>query len=170
MIYRVKQFIWAIQSVFKPLDYEYVKKYLNEDEFNIFNKLSKIDKFHSIKVSKENIKLLYELNNSIENLDEINLAKVGLLHDIGKIENPMNILEKSTVVGLDKITDGKLKKFNKIKKVDTYYNHPKKAVIILKKFNYSDEFIEAIEKHHCKEKIIKNNKILYILKISDNKN
>ncbi|MGL5244049.1 MAG: HD domain-containing protein, partial [Sarcina sp.] len=96
MIYRIKQFIWAFQSFFKGVDYKYVKRYLNEGEFEVFDKLSKVDKVHSIKVSKENLKLLNELKNvSIIdsfynlNLNKIELAKVGLLHDIGKIQNPI---------------------------------------------------------------------------------
>ena len=177
MIYRIKQFIWAFQSFFKRIDYKYVKRYLNEGEFEVFDKLSKVDKVHSIRVSKENLKLLNELKNrSVSdnlnlNLNKIELAKVGLLHDIGKIQNPINIVEKSVLVCLDKITNGKLKKYDKVKKIDTYYNHPKKAINILKDFNYSSEFLEAVEKHHCyKERYIKNNKILYILIISDSKN
>lgn len=171
IIYRVKQFIWAFTSIFKEIDKEYISRYLNDEEKLLFNKLKKSDKAHSIRVSKENLNLL-ERDFNKGNLSEEDLAKVGLLHDIGKIDRPLNIFEKSIIVILDKITKGKLKKYNNIKLIGIYYNHSKRGVEILKNYNnniYSYEFLEAIEYHHMKNINI-NNKILVILRESDNKN
>jgi hypothetical protein len=38
---RIKQLIWALQSIFKKIDYTLVDKYLNEQEKRYFLKLSK---------------------------------------------------------------------------------------------------------------------------------
>lgn len=170
MIYRIKQFLMAVVYSFKEIDEEYIKTYLNENEIKIFNKLSKIDKQHSIRVSKDALDLLeisidrdeeYELNKN-------ELAKVALLHDIGKIERPLNLIEKSILVLLDKITNGKIKKYTNIKIIDIYYNHGQKGAAILNKSKYSKEFIEVLRKHHVELKT--DNKLLKIVKEADKRN
>ena len=48
MLYRVKQFLWAIGSNFKEIDYKYVDKFLDSKEKELFNKLKHNEKHHSI--------------------------------------------------------------------------------------------------------------------------
>ena len=38
-LYRVKQFVWALKSLSEDIDIEYVNKFLNKREKNLFNKL-----------------------------------------------------------------------------------------------------------------------------------
>ncbi|SHK83273.1 HDIG domain-containing protein [Clostridium cavendishii DSM 21758] len=152
----------------KKIDYEYINRYLNEDEKKLFEKLRRTDKFHSIRVSKDAIKYA-EVATKFDNINEDILGKLGLLHDIGKIERPLNSIEKSIIVILNKLTKGKLKKYTNFKIIDSYYNHPIKGVNILGDFEYDKVFLEAIEKHHNK-KINENNKLLNILKLCDDKN
>ena len=40
-LYRVKQFVWALKSLSQDIDTEYVNKFLNKREKNLFNKLKK---------------------------------------------------------------------------------------------------------------------------------
>ena len=49
MLYRVKQFLWAIGSNFKEIDYKYVDKFLDSKEKELFNKLKHNEKHHSIR-------------------------------------------------------------------------------------------------------------------------
>ena len=44
MLYRVKQFIWAIKSLFQEVDNNYVNKLLDKREKRLFNKLKKSGK------------------------------------------------------------------------------------------------------------------------------
>ncbi|MBD7910842.1 MULTISPECIES: HD domain-containing protein [Clostridium] len=164
VIYRVKQFMWAIASKFKPIDISVIKKYLNNDEENLFNKLSKSEKHHSIRVCKD------ALSKSIlRDVDKEKLAKIALLHDVGKSLGNLNIIDKSLIVILDKMTKGRLKRYNFSKKIDIYYNHPKKSVELLRNIHkYDDEFIEAIRKHHGKD--IGTNVYLKIVKECDDSN
>ena len=167
-MYRVKQFIWAVKSIFEKIDYNFVNKFLNEDERKLFNKLTKSDKHHSIRVSKEAIQILNEKSNYID-IDVDRVAKASLLHDIGKIEGSLNIFEKSTMVILNKVTNGKLKRYEHIKQIDIYYNHPKKGRDLLEKLDiYDKEFLDSIRYHH--EKNNSDNILLEIIKESDDKN
>ena len=43
---------------------------------------------------------------------------IKALHDIGKGEHSLNIFEKSTLVILNKITNGKLRRLDNIKNID----------------------------------------------------
>ena len=104
-LYRVKQFIWALKAMRENIDVEYVNKYLNTNEKELFNKLKKTDKQHCIRVSKDAVKY-----SKVANISTHRVAKVALLHDIGKGYYGLNIIEKSVLVILNKVTKGKLKK------------------------------------------------------------
>ena len=123
-LYRVKQFVWALKSLSEDIDTEYVNRFLNKREKKLFNKLKKTDKHHCIRVSKEAVNLS---KGKKINLNRV--AKVALLHDIGKGEYGLNVIEKSVLVILNKMTKGKLKKYDGIKAIDSYYNHAEKVQI-----------------------------------------
>lgn len=164
MIYRLKQFIWAVRSLFQDIDNEYVNKILNKREKRLFNKLKKYDKQHCIRVSKDAVILSRQ-----KGVNSKRVAKVALLHDIGKIEYRINIFEKSILVILNKLSRGNLKKFDNIKAVDVYYNHAQKGADVLKKFNiYDKEFLDTVRYHHNKN--IVGSKLLDIIRESDNRN
>lgn len=164
-VYRIKQFIWAITAYFKPIDKNLIKKYLNENEQILFDKLRLEDKHHCIRVCNDAIKKT-EVNKY--SIDEEKLAKIALLHDIGKSYKGLNIIDKSVLVILDKFTKGNLKKYDN-NKINTYYNHPKESVNLLKNTCiYDKEFLEAVEKHHYKE--ISSNIYLKIIKECDDQN
>ncbi|ATD53756.1 HD domain-containing protein [Clostridium chauvoei] len=165
-LYRVKQFLWAIESNFKRIDYDYLRKYLNSDEIKLFDTLKHNDKHHCIRVCKDSI-LMKEQENI--DVDDFKLAKAALLHDIGKSKFKLNIFEKSIVVLLDKATNGKINKYDNIKQIDIYYNHPKIGEKILRKYNYDEEFLQVIKQHH-NYNYDNNNKILEIISKCDNKN
>ena len=163
-LYRVKQFIWALKSLSEEIDADYVNKYLNKKEKSLFNRLKKTDKQHCIRVSKDAIRL-----SEGKNINKNRVAKVALLHDIGKGEYSLNVIEKSVLVILNKMTSGKLKKYDNIKAVDSYYNHAKKGADLLKHFNkYDKEFLDTIRYHHSNK--VQGNKLLDIIKESDNRN
>lgn len=163
-LYRVKQFVWAIKSLSEDIDNKYVNKFLNKEERKLFNKLKKSDKQHCIRVSKDALSLSKE-----RNINSNRVAKAALLHDIGKGEYGLNIVEKSILVILHKVSNGELKRFNKFKAVDTYYNHGEKGADLLKKFNvYDKEFLDTIRYHHDKK--INGSKLLEIIRESDNRN
>lgn len=165
MLYRVKQFVWALISMFKKIDNKLLDKYLREDEKQLFNKLKKSERHHCIRVCNDCLLASKDID-----LDMNKLARISLLHDIGKIEGTLNIVEKSILVIINKIIGGDLiNRCKKYKKIYLYYNHPQNGVDILNKIGiYDKEFLEAIEKHHIEEEC--NNRYLSILKYCDDKN
>lgn len=163
-LYRIKQFVWAMKSLSEDIDNKYVNKFLNKEERRLFNKLKKIDKQHCIRVSKDAVNL-----SKNRNINSNRVAKAALLHDIGKVEYGLNIVEKSALVILHKVSNGALKRFDTFKAVDAYYNHAAKGADLLKKFNsYDKEFLDTIRYHHDKK--IKGSKLLEIIRESDNRN
>ena len=164
MLYRVKQFFWAIKSLSEDIDKDYVNKFLNKKEKRLFNRLKKMDKQHCIRVSKDAVILSKD-----KGLNAKRVAKVALLHDIGKAEYRINIVEKSILVILNKLSKGNLKKFDNIKSVDAYYNHAEKGANVLKQFNiYDKEFLDTVRYHHNNNVV--GNKLLEIIRESDNRN
>ncbi|WP_040215094.1 HD domain-containing protein [Clostridium polynesiense] len=169
-LYRVKQFYWAISSFFKKVDYKYINEHLSPDEIKFFSRLKKGEKLHCIRVSKDASSFYEENLNCFSNksITKERIIKLGLLHDIGKIKQPLSVIDKSILVILHKITKGDLKKYSNFKKVDIYYNHPIEGVKILKEFGYDDDFLFAVANHHSK--IQGDNETLKILSYADNKN
>ena len=169
---RVRQFIMNLTDRINEDDYKYVKSKLNKKEYEIFNAISKSEQKHSVRVAKEIENIIDELKkgNNFEGgytltngeiLDkeiifsakedliknEEMLVKVGLLHDVGKSRQKINIIDKSIIVILNKLTNGKLRNIN-LKKIQCYYNHSEYSYEILKEINKNNVFLEAIRNHH----------------------
>lgn len=157
--YRIKQFYWGITSKITLEDEKFIIKYLNRIELDLFNKLPIYDKVHCIKTARE-----------VEQISMKNytLIKAALLHDIGKTYTKFNLIDKSIMVLLDKITRSKIKRFSKIKKINVYYNHAEIGYNILKKYCYDERFLYFIKNHHNSD-IIEDVE-LNILKKCDSKN
>lgn len=162
--YRIKQFFWCFSTDIDIYDKEFIEKYLNKSEYELFYKLPKYEQKHSVKTSKD----VQEVLKS-ENLYNETLVKVALLHDIGKIYCKLNPIDKGILVLMDKLTNGYLKKFNKIKKVYVYYNHPEIGYNLLMKYGYNEEFLYLIRNHH-NYNIDNESKYLKILKMCDSRN
>ena len=67
--YRIKQFYWAVSSFFKKVDEAYLERYLNEEERALFDKMTKADRHHAIRVAKDAeayYKSLMKYTNNIE--------------------------------------------------------------------------------------------------------
>ena len=174
MFYRVKQFIWAVVSSFEEIDHNYINLFLNDEEKLLFFKLIKSEQQHCIRVSKDMI-VTSDIDINKLNKKEIEVGKLGLLHDVGKIEAPSGPISKSIIVILDKISKGNLKKLKQFKRVDVYYNHAEKGLEVLKGFNeskYSSNFLEAVQLHHRSSKYIydSSNEYLKLLKLCDERN
>ncbi|WP_414698531.1 HDIG domain-containing metalloprotein [Peptacetobacter sp. AB845] len=169
---RVRQFIMNLTDRINEDDYKYVESKLNKKEYEIFNAISKSEQKHSVRVAKEIENIIDELKkgNNFEGgytltngeiLDketifsakedliknEEMLIKVGLLHDVGKSRQKINIIDKSIIVILNKLTSGKLRNIN-LKKIQCYYNHSEYSYEILKEINVNNVFLEVVRNHH----------------------
>jgi putative nucleotidyltransferase with HDIG domain len=147
---RVKQFYINATDLMKNEDYDYVKRKLNNEEYKLFNKILKSEQKHSVRIAKE-IEFIID-NNLIDDIDIIEnknlLIKAALLHDIGKSKQKVNIIEKSIIVILNKLTKGRLKKIQKSKKIQCYYNHSEYSYNLLKNIIEDDLILNIIKNHH----------------------
>lgn len=162
MLYRVKQFYWGITPNISKEDEEFLREYLNKTEIRLFFALNKNEQAHSLRTAKD----VMDLVKDKESHDK--LIRAALLHDIGKIEQKLNVFDKSIMVILHKITGGRLRKFTEIKKIDVYYNHAEKGYNILKQ-HLEDERVLYLVRNHHKEEIVDDEE-LDILKKCDSKN
>lgn len=147
---RVKQFYINATDLMTNKDYEYVKIHLNNEEYDLFKKILKSEQKHSVRIAKE-IEYIIE-NNLVDDIDIIQsknlLIKTALLHDVGKSKQKVNIIEKSIIVILNKLTKGNLKNFKKSKKIQCYYNHSEYSYILLKDIIKDDLILSIIRNHH----------------------
>lgn len=165
-MYRVKQFLWGIKSLYKEIDEDLIKRFLSEDEIVMFKSLKINDQHHCIRVCKDSL----EVNRDFElNIEEYKLGKAALLHDIGKTKLYLSLIEKSIIVILDKITSGFIRRFDNIKQIDIYYNHPKIGYDLLKDKGYPIYLLEVVRDHHNKLKV-RDNDYLTIIAFCDDRN
>lgn len=147
---RVKQFYINATDLMTNKDYKYVKRNLNNEEYDLFKKILKSEQKHSVRIAKE-IEYTIE-NNLVDDVDIIQsknlLIKTALLHDVGKSRQKVNIIEKSIIVILNKLTKGNLKNFKKSKKVQCYYNHSEYSYVLLKDIIKDDLILSIIRNHH----------------------
>ena len=162
-LYRVKQFYRSIVSRLNEDDFDFLKLYLETYELQLFNQLPTYDQKHCINVARD-VKATCNQRNLISK----DLIKVALLHDIGKIYNSMNPIDKSIMVIMHNLTRGKLKGYNKNKKVNIYYNHGDIGYNLLGKFGYDDRFLFLIKNHHNNN--IREDVELNLLKECDDRN
>ena len=162
MIYRIKQFLYAITAKMSAEDISYVKCYLNEKEQKLFFKLRVYEQAHCLKVAQNMV-----VQNKVLNVeDKSEMIRIGLLHDIGKIKYPLNPIEKSMIVILNKLTKGRIKKFSKLKMVKCYYEHAQIGYELLCAIGeYNSTFLQAIKEHHNPE--FKSQKIELLKKCDD---
>lgn len=157
MFYRVEQFIKAITAKITSEDIAFVKTYLNERESQLFFRLKPYEQRHCIDVARK----LEAITRG-----EAEMIRVGLLHDIGKLVYPLNPIEKSIMVLLDRLTHSKIKKYPQWKLVKCYYEHPRLGYDLLSQIgNYEAGFLEMIKAHHQAES---GNTKLALLKEADN--
>lgn len=162
-IYRVKQFYMSIVSRINDEDIGFLKIHLETYELQLFHQLPTYEQKHCINVARD----VKKTSDSRE-LKSKTLIKVALLHDIGKIYNSMNPIDKSIMVIMNRITHGKIRSYKKNKNVNIYYNHGDIGYNLLKKYGYDDRFLFLVKNHH-------NNNIvrdieLDLLKECDNRN
>ncbi len=142
-LYRVKQFYLAMVSKLNDDDIDFIKLYLETYELQLFHQLPTYDQKHCINVARD-----VKSTCNQRNLQSKALIKVALLHDIGKIYNSMNPIDKSIMVIMHNITNGKIKSYKNIKNVNIYYNHGDIGYNLLRKYGYDDRFLFLVKNHH----------------------
>lgn len=161
MIYRIKQFIWAITARLTKDDISFINSYLDNYERKLFFSLPLSIQVHSIKVARD-------VNNEClkRDIDNIFLIKAGLLHDIGQANMGMNIVTKSIVVILNRLFPEWTKRLSGIGFINAYFNHPEIALDYL---GMEDEHIKyLIRNHHNYD--VEGDEMLKILQLADSRN
>ena len=162
-LYRIKQFYWSMVSKINDEDIDFLKTYLEAYELQLFHQLPTYEQKHCINVARD-VKSTCNQRKLQSNL----LMKVALLHDIGKIYSNMNPIDKSIMVIMHNITNGKIESNKKNKNVNMYYNHGDIGYNLLRKYGYDDRFLFLVKNHHNNN--ITEDTELNLLKECDDRN
>ena len=165
---RVKQFYVNVTDKMTEKDYDYANEILNKKELELFMKLSKSEQKHSIRIAKD-IEFIID-NNETDDEEILKnrnlLMKSALLHDIGKITKRLNVIDKSIIVILNKLTKGKLKSIKTSKKIQCYNKHSSYGYEILKDIIDDTVILDIVKNHHSDN----GNNLVNFFKQIDDKN
>lgn len=143
MVKRIRQFLQNIRYGYQAVDRKFISGYLNQEEIWLFEKLQKSEQIHAILVAKS---VLEELGSS----EDRSFIIAVLLHDIGKIQRPLNIAEKSLAVIIDKLFQ-KSSPFEKRSFMKSYRLHGQRGEDLLREnhvFTEEPVFYEVVGTHH----------------------
>ncbi|MFA4967365.1 MAG: HDIG domain-containing metalloprotein [Candidatus Margulisiibacteriota bacterium] len=158
LIYRFKQFWFAMTSKMTEEDRLFAHQHLNIKEAALFFSLPLYEQKHGVVVAQ---KMLAEAAG-IKDLDKRKLVRLGLLHDIGKSALKLSIFDKSVLVVIHKILPplyslmaglGKSEKSPKFFR--KYYVHKHHGAIgaeILSRIAEEKDIIEEVKSHDFPKK------------------
>ena len=155
IFYRLKQFFRALISKPTEDDKAFVRRYLNIEEAALFDNLSQYEKKHAIIVAQK----MVDVARGSEELNEKEIAKFGLLHDIGKVAVKFSLFDKVVLVVLRRIFpplyNGLAKKGEGrpsfiLKKFYVHKFHGKIGAELLGRIGVSDKIRELVETHDKK--------------------
>lgn len=144
MHYRIRQFYDSITANFRRLDEDFLIRYLKRKELVLFLKLRRSDAHHAIKVARALVE------KAPEGLEE-DYARLGLLHDIGKVERPLALPEKVAAVLLHKSLKEKMLRYDKVPFIASYLHHAQRGRRILEDrsvFSAHPDFYRVVSDHH----------------------
>jgi len=142
MIKRIRQFIQNISYGFQDVDLDFISTYLDRHETALFARLQKSEQIHAILVAKG---VLNELNPE----ENSGFVKAVLFHDIGKVERPLNLIEKSLAVVINKLFQDRTSA-EKYEFMKSLRNHGPRGEKILRKEKIFEEeplFYEVVGTH-----------------------
>ncbi len=90
-LYRFRQFLFAMSATMNEVDWHFVGRYLNIEEMALFKRLPGFEQKHCVVVAQK----IEELIHDRQDVDHRKAIRLGLLHDIGKIEGHLMIFQKS---------------------------------------------------------------------------
>lgn len=144
MHYRIRQFYDSITANFRRLDEDFLMHHLTRKELVLFLKLGRADAHHAIRVAR------VMLEKAPEGLEE-DYVRLGLLHDIGKVERPLALVEKVAAVLLHKALREKMARYGKIPFIDAYLHHAERGRRILEDrsaFPAHPDLYDVVSDHH----------------------
>jgi len=150
IVYRLKQFWFGMFAQYTKGDEAFAHSYLNLQEFSLFNQLPSFEKKHAVVVAK---KMLDFIRVSKE-FDERKIARLGLLHDIGKVSERNSVWTKSILVIIRYFFPGWYEALAERGLTDErwrrFYIHKHHGAVgaeLLAKIGESSEILSIIKKH-----------------------
>ena len=166
MLNRIKQFFLSLFSRMKAEDVNFINIYLDRFEINIFLKLKKSEQKHSVRVAKLVI-LVSKEKDEYKQIKVDRIIRAALLHDVGKICKKINVFQKVLMVLINKRFGERIRRLDKFKFVDCYYNHANMSYNMLKDHIKDEKLLFLIKNH---DKKIKDDLELGLLRYCDDKN
>lgn len=94
LLYRFKQFWFAVAAGMTDEDRNFARQYLNLKEAALFFSLPAFEQKHAVVVARK----MREEGKGVRGVEERKLIRLGLLHDVGKAAERLSIVDKSVLV------------------------------------------------------------------------
>ena len=171
ILYRAKQFWFALVAKMTEEDRLYVHQNLNLKEAAMFFTLPEYEQKHAVVVAQKMVKLA----QGFRHLDQKKVIRLGLLHDVGKVGAKLSIFDKGLLVILHRVLPPVYdtlalwgrgdKPFFYFKKFYVHKHHGVVGAEMLKKVSENEDIIDEIRRHD--EPVSEHDVYLKILDLAD---
>lgn len=151
-------------AVYTPSDEKFALLYLKPKEKKLFDQLPDFEKKHSVIVARKML-ALSRLHSEVE---PGKLARIGLLHDIGKILEKNTIITKSWLVIIRFLLPGLYdrlavlgEKDGRFRRFYLHKHHGAKGAELLAPLQVDDDLLSAL-KNHDNDKLTASNESIEI--------
>jgi len=150
MVHRVRQFWFGMFSSYTRADEAFARGYLSIQEMAVFSQLPGFEKKHCVVVAKK----MLDAARRYPKMDDRKLVRLGLLHDIGKLNERNSVLTKSLLVmirfflsGLyDRLAD-RGEKDRRFRRFYIHKHHGREGAKLLEKLGVSSDILSIVAKH-----------------------
>lgn len=114
MIQRLNQGTRALLAFARYVDYDLAARYLSAEQLALFRQMRRGEQLHSLNV----LRTIIEQQASVPN----DLVLVALLHDVGKIQRPLAVWEKSLAVIIRRVNNDLFLRWRRVSQVMTQHS------------------------------------------------
>ncbi|OGC15592.1 hypothetical protein A2282_09160 [candidate division WOR-1 bacterium RIFOXYA12_FULL_36_13] len=171
IIYRTKQFIFALSAKMSEEDKIFVRQNLDIKEAALFFSLPEYEQKHCVVVSRR----MYAESRDRKDLDSKKIIRLGLLHDVGKAAIKLSIFTKASMVMIKRLATPVYDFFAKKGECETspsfyrkFYVHKHHGHIgseMLKRIGESDDIVNEVAMHD--ESVMSHDSYMRILDEAD---
>lgn len=156
ILHRIQQFYSALTAEVRAEELEFVNSYLHPPEQTLFYQMSVVDQRHVLDATYIALELMHT-----KNVEDRMLTRAVLLHDVGKKDGELTILDRTLVVLLQRLCPHRMVGWalegrggfirNRRHAFFVAVNHEMRGAMELERIGCEEGVVQLVRNHHRPE-------------------